>query len=221
MAVMKGSQGFTIVELLVSLAIAGVVSAGIYMTFYSQQKSYVTQTAVAAMQQNLRAAMHLLEHDIRMAGYDPEGTAGAGILSASTASARVSMDITDDAGTGEPDGDTDDAGEDVTYYLYDADGDGGSDLGRQTSAGVAMAAENLDALDFVYLDSDGAVTTTPAEIRSVQVSVVARIGRPDPGYTNSDSYRNQQGTVIYTAPGDGFRRGLLTAQVKCRNLGLE
>ncbi|MFP3928877.1 MAG: prepilin-type N-terminal cleavage/methylation domain-containing protein [Desulfobacteraceae bacterium] len=210
----EGTRGFTVVELLVSMAVAGVVMAGVYLTFYSQQKSYVTQTAVAAMQQNLRAAMHHLKHEIRMAGYDPEGTAEAGIVSALNDSIQVTMDLNGD-------GDTDDQDEDVTYRLYDADGDGIIDLGRQTPSGTEMAAENIDALDFVYLDSSGAQTADPDEIRSVQITVVARVRRADPGHSDSTQYVNQQGTVIYSAPGDGFRRDLLTAEVKCRNLGLE
>jgi type IV pilus assembly protein PilW len=126
------------------------------------------------------------------------------------------LDITNDAGTGDPDGDTLDANEDITYSLDDNDGDGDNDLERNNN----LIAENIDALDFVYLDANGATTATLANIRSVQITLVARTGRGDPGYTNNTSYQNQQGTTIYTALNDNFRRKLLTAGVKCRNLGL-
>ncbi|MFO7785871.1 MAG: prepilin-type N-terminal cleavage/methylation domain-containing protein [Desulfatiglandales bacterium] len=219
----RGQGGFTLVELLVVTAITGIVMAGIYSTFYSQQNAYITQTEIAAMQQNLRAAIYNLKRDIRMAGYDPERTANAGVLSAASDSIQMSMDITDDPDTGNPDGDTTDPGEVVTYAVADPAGTGTNHLVRQSQAGGAMemAAEHVDALNFVYLDGTGAITSTPAEIRAVQVTVVARTGKPIRGYVNSTAYTNQQDENIYTAPGDSHRRDVLTAQVKCRNLGLK
>lgn len=208
-------QGFTITELLVAVLISGIVMTGIYSTYYSQQKSYVTQTEVAAMQQNLRAGMYYMEREIRMAGYDPTGNANAGIVTADSSSIRFTEDLNGD-------GDTNDSNEDMTYSLYDSGGDGDNDLGRKVGGGSNQpVAENIDALNFVYLDQDGNATTTLSQIRSIQISMVVRSDRVDQKYINNTVYRNQQGTVIYTAPGDSYRRDLLTAQIKCRNLGLQ
>ena len=212
-------RGFTLTELLVAVALVGIVMAGIYSTYASQQKSYITQDQVAAMQQNLRAAMYYMGREIRMAGCDPTGDANARILNAGPATFSFTLDITDTAGTGEPDGDTSDANENITYLLYDPDGDGITDLGRDTGGGNQLVAENIDALDFVYLDANGTITATLSDIRSVQVTLVARTGRGDPGYTNTTVYQNQQGTTIYTALGDNNRRRLLTTLIRCRNLG--
>ncbi len=217
----RAQRGFTVLELLVTMAISGVVMAGIYTTFFSQQQTYVTQTEVSAMHQNLRAAIFNLKREIRMAGYNPEGTADTGVLSAGTDTIQVAMDLTDDAGTGDPDGDAGDADETVTYSLSDTDGDGITDLARQTGGSTEMAAQHIDALNFVYLDGNGVQTATLDSIRSVQITVVARTAEPIRGYANSTIYRNQQNAAIYTAPGDAFRRSTLMAQVKCRNLGLE
>jgi type IV pilus assembly protein PilW len=57
MRTIKSNQGFTLVELMVSLVVAGVVLAGICTTFYSQHTSYLDQEQIVSMQQNLRAAM--------------------------------------------------------------------------------------------------------------------------------------------------------------------
>ena len=218
------SPGFTLTELVVAMSISGIVAAGIYSTFYSQQKSYITQEQIATMQQNIRAAMYIIGRDIRMAGYDPTGGAAAGIETAQDNSIRITMDLTDDTGTGDPDGDTSDANEDLTYTLFDADGDGDNDLGRNdvNGAGNQHIAENIDALDLVYLDENGAKTTTVSEIRSVQISVLARTDRRDPGYKDTTVYKNQQGDTIFTPPaGDNYRRRVLREEVKCRNLGLD
>jgi type IV pilus assembly protein PilW len=219
----NSNKGFTLVELLVAMIISGIVAAGIYSTFYSQQKSYLTQEQIAAMQQNLRGAMHILGRDIRMAGYNPTGFATAGIQTAQANSIRFTMDITNDAGTGIPDGDTGDPNEDITYVLVDLDGDGDTDLGRNdvNGGGNHQIAENIDALDFVYLDEDGNPTATPSAIRAVQASVLARTDRWDPGYQNTNVYQNQHGTSVFTSAGDSFRRRLLTEEFKCRNLGLD
>ena len=210
----QNEDGFTLVELLVAMAVSVIVMASIGYVYYTQQKSYVAQEQISAMQQNLRAAMYYMEREIRMAGFDPTQSDTPGIQTASPNTMRFTLDITDDTDTGPPDGDTGDANEDITYSLADNDGDGDNDLERNGN----LIAENIDALDFVYLDSNGAPTVSISNIRSVQVTIVARTGKGDPGFTNNTTYLNQQGTTIYTAPGDNKRRRRLTTTIKCRNL---
>ena len=65
----QNNQGFTLVELMVAMAISLVVMGAIFLTFKSQQDSYVIQSRVTDTQQNLRAAMYMLTRDIQMAGY--------------------------------------------------------------------------------------------------------------------------------------------------------
>ena len=232
--ILNNKKAFTLIELLVALAISGVVMTGIYSAYYSQQKSYITQEQVAAMQQELRAAMYIMQREIRMAGCDPIGSAGAGIQTPNTNSITFTLDITGGESDGKDndndgsvdegderrfsDGFCDDTNENITYSLYTADGI--QKLGRDTGGGNQPVAENIDALDFVYLDSNGTPTATISDIRSVQITMVARAGKGDPGYTNNTSYKNQQGTTIYVALNDNFRRKLSTAEVECRNLGL-
>ena len=66
---MRSNSGFTLVELLVAIALGLVILAGLYNTFKSQHDSYIVQDQVAAMQQNLRAAMYMITRDLQMAGY--------------------------------------------------------------------------------------------------------------------------------------------------------
>ena len=93
---MRLNKGFTLVEILVAIAIAGVVMAGIYSAYSSQQRSYIVQEQVAGMQQNLRASMDLMEREIRMAGYDPTGCAGAKIITADIAELQFRIDVNGD-----------------------------------------------------------------------------------------------------------------------------
>jgi hypothetical protein len=159
-----------------------------------------------------------------MAGHDPNGDAGAGIVTANANSIRIAQDLTGNGGTGDPDKDVGDPGENITYSLQDADGDGDMDLVRNdhNGAGIQMIAEDIDALNFVYLNQNGLPTTLLADIRSVQITVLAKTGLPSRGYVNKTPYQNQQGqTIFIPLSGDHFRRRLLTAEVKVRNLGLE
>jgi prepilin-type N-terminal cleavage/methylation domain-containing protein len=67
---MKHSEsGVTLIELLVVVVISALLTASVYAIFISQQKSYAIQTGVSDMQQNARAALTLMERDLRMAGF--------------------------------------------------------------------------------------------------------------------------------------------------------
>ena len=205
--------GFTLVELLVAIVITGVISGAVYGTYYSQQRSYTIQEQVAVMQQNLRNALYHLEHDIRMAGFDPLTGSGAGILDAQANTIQIGMDINNDADTGEPDGDIGDPNENVTYALDTVSGVQRLERNNQS------VADYIEALDFVYLDADGNVTADTDAVRSIQITVVARAERPDQRYTNNDAYLNQQGGTALPAQADSYRRKALNVEVKCRNLG--
>ena len=202
------NRGFTLAELLIGLFVSAIVMTTILSAYYSQNKSYAVQEQVAAMVQNLRAAMDIMIREIRMAGYDPTGTANAGIVTANTTSINITEDL---------DGDGSVAGdENITYALADSDGDGDNDLERNNN----LIAENIDALDFFYLDETGSPTAVPSEIRAVQITMVAKTGRGDRGYVDSVVYTNQQGTGILGPINDNSRRKRLTAEVRCRNTGL-
>lgn len=202
------NRGFTLAELLIGLFVSGIVMTTILSAYYSQNKSYAVQEQVAAMVQNLRAAMDIMIREIRMAGYDPTGTANAGIVTANTTSITITEDL---------DGDGSVAGdENITYALADSDGDGDNDLERNNN----LIAENIDALDFIYLDENGNPTAVPSAIRSVQITMVAKTDRGDRGYVDSVVYTNQQDTGIFGPANESFRRKRLTAEVRCRNLGL-
>lgn len=202
------NRGFTLAELLIGLFVSAIVMTTILSAYYSQNKSYAVQEQVAAMVQNLRAAMDIMIREIRMAGYDPTGTANAEIVTANTTSITITEDLDGDGSVA--------ADENITYVLADSDGDGDNDLERNNN----LIAENIDALDFLYLDETGNPTAVPSEIRAVQITMVAKTGRGDRGYVDSVVYTNQQGTGILGPINDNSRRKRLTAEVRCRNMGL-
>jgi type IV pilus assembly protein PilW len=208
LALRLNNRGFTLAELLVGLFVSGIVMTTILSAYYTQNKSYAVQDQLAAMVQNLRAAMDIMIRETRMAGYDPTGTADAGIVAADSTYLTITEDMD---GDGSITGD-----ESITYSLADSDGDGDSDLKRN----IDLIAENIDALNFVYLDENDAATTIASEIRSIQITMVAKTGKGDQGYHDTGQYTNQGGDPIFGPANDSYRRRRLTAEVKCRNLGL-
>jgi type IV pilus assembly protein PilW len=214
-AEMTSKRGYTIVELMVAIAISGIFMGTIYSAYTSQQRATLGQEQVSAMQRNLRSAMYFMEKEIRMAGCDPTGLTTAGIVQANANLMEFKADMDGDG--------TIATNEHITYSLP------GADLIRNGG----RIAENIDALNFVYLDGESppnvlnpnktdVSTTSIPDIRSVQVTVVARTGKADAKYTDSTSYQNKIGETIFTPSGDDmrFRRKVLSTSIKCRNLGL-
>ena len=145
-------HGYSLVELLVAMAITLLVMAGVYKVYVTQQDSYLLQEQVAEMQQNARTAKYIMTREIRMAGYNPTGLAAAGFVSAHNDSIRFTMDITGEDGTITVPGD------DITYSVSTA-----NDLERDEGSGKQAVVENVEAIGFAYAfdgDGDGNIDTS-------------------------------------------------------------
>ena len=219
------NQGFTIVELLVAMVVSLLALGAIYSTFLNQQKSYVVQEETSAMNQNLRIALFYIQREIRMAGCDPTGNANARIIAANATSINFTEDVRGHLDGSDSDGDTDDANENITYCLK------ADNLVKNTGGGNQLVVQNIDALDFVYLDGSSPPSVLNPEgssvpdesldqIRSVEVTMVARTDRITLASKNNSAYFNQRGWQILDPQNDNFSRKRLTVWIKCRNLGL-
>lgn len=64
-----GQSGFTLIELMVAMAISLIVLAGVLGAFTSQDKAYRLQNNLTELQQNLRVAVEFMSDDLQIAGY--------------------------------------------------------------------------------------------------------------------------------------------------------
>lgn len=227
-------QGFTLVELMVTMAISLFVMGVIYTAYTVYQRHYTTQIQVVDMQQNIRSAMNFMMEDIRMAGYNPPGFSNAGIVTATAMTLNFTKDTTNTLGTaGDGDGVLDGPNENITFGfpagvdVLPGPPDGIADNGAASLAmiigGVPQAiANNIHAIEFNYTLDTGVTTTapaSPADIRSVTISILARMANRDPNFSDTATYTTDSGAT-WGPFNDNFRRRLLIASVKCRNMGL-
>ena len=70
------SAGFTLTELMVTLALSGVFVASAMQTFILQRRALNTNMIVSEMKQDVRTAMDMVCRDIRMANYGLEVESG-------------------------------------------------------------------------------------------------------------------------------------------------
>jgi prepilin-type N-terminal cleavage/methylation domain-containing protein len=186
------SAGFTLVEVLVCIAILSVLFGTIYRTFDTFNRSYAKENVKAGVQQKSRIGIDLMARDIRLAGLDPLGSASAGFNPANTST--TSIQFTADLNY---DGDLDDPFEDMIYALNGNLLEQTSDLG--SGPVTATLLDNVTDLTFTYLDQGDNLLPEPVavdQIRTVLISLTVQ--RP----------AGREGTVSRT----------YSTRVRCRNL---
>ncbi len=65
---LSNSQGFTLVELMISIVLGAIITAGLISVFLSNQQSYRTSQGLSEVQEGTRTAFELIARDIRTAG---------------------------------------------------------------------------------------------------------------------------------------------------------
>ena len=196
----KNRRGFTVVELLISLAIMSVAMTSIYGLYMSYVRVYTTEGVTTRVQQSVRASMNMMMRDIRMAGLDPTGADIFGIEEITDQYIRFTADRDMDGEIDDPDLAAGSIESNLEHIAYKYDG---TDLLEmilfhpdETEVIRDTLMDNVTDLNFTYLDANDAETAEPANIRTViiQMTVQKPAGRGDP--------------VIRT----------LTKRIRCRNL---
>jgi type IV pilus assembly protein PilW len=218
----KGQKGFTLVDILVGLAMASVLLTAVVSLFTSMGRSYTIQNVAADVQQVTRAGVEVMIQEIRMAGFNPSGSSPAGVVDnfdeangfhqqhngniSSTDAQNFAFTLDadmdgridhciDDGPANCPAADDNIENELVAYRFNN----GALEKYRSASAKWEdLTEDNVSDLNFTYYDGNGAITTAVADIRSVEISMTIQqpAGR---GQVVSRTYKTR---------------------VRCRNIGL-
>lgn len=204
-------SGFTLVELIIAMAIGLIILGALYSVFTMQNRTLSIQEQMTEMQQNARIGMEIMLRDIRMAGYNPTKTTSwsSGTKPGLTSAAANSLSFVSDLNANDDTTATSaNPEENIAYDRYD---DGGISCLRRTVNGTGNpVVENIESLAFAYYDQDGNTLSIPpslSEVRKIQVTITAKTALPDPSYLDPDH-------------GDHYRRYILMFHVTPRNLGL-
>jgi len=185
----RTDAGFTLAEMLVGMAVTGLVMAAIFGLLTVSQQSVLQGTNQAEAQQNARTALARMIDDIRSAGYDPTSNGFSAIVNQTTTAFTLQNDW-DGNGSIQTNVTTTlsavPRGEQITYSLS------GGTLSRQESQvdGAALPIAQVQSMTLQYLDAAGAVTATAANIRTVVITLVVT---PD-----SQPAKGPQGRVAVT-----------------------
>ena len=179
----RSERGFSLAEVLVGSAVTLMIVGGVYGFYAAQTQALASQRAYARSQDVTRTVIDLLGRELRMATYDPAGTAittappggscpgvKQGLLIGKLDQIKFVQDLNGD-------GDVVDEAETLYYYTL------GGELRRQDGNGTAVAlVENLDVNGFVlqYYDNSNppvelVPTGSPPALSAAQRDCVAKV----------------------------------------------
>jgi Tfp pilus assembly protein PilW len=188
---MTRQSGITLVELLITMAVATIVGLIIVTMYITSSRTYTDQNRILDAQRAGRIELEAMTRILRHAGLDPLRTAKAGVEVAEAALVTVTMDLN-------LDGDVADNGERVTFRRS------GNFLQKGIGASWENLAEDVSAFRLDYFGEDnlplnpapGTNAAELAKVRSLMVTLTIRDVK---------------------AAGDSFERTYSTS-ICCRNL---
>jgi prepilin-type N-terminal cleavage/methylation domain-containing protein len=183
----RSRSGFSLIELIITLALLGIVMTGVMSVVLNMQKGYVRQREVSRAEDALRVAETTLANIFRMAGANPMNLAGvyAPILDADPRSSGAFDNVRVAADFNPADGNLDSPLEDVLVWTQS------DTLYVRWQAGEAAApvAYPVRSLLFVY-DSSGVALTNATDIarsaNRVKVTLTA------PRYSNAGALARRE-----------------------------
>lgn len=195
------TRGFTLVEMLVALAVASIALAVIFGVFAGLTRSYTTQNVAAEVQQAVRAGIDYMAEDIMMAGFNPRAGSFIAFEEAGSTRIRIKSDRNTDLQDNSPDfGDI--------AYEYNA---GDSRVDQTEGGSTQPYIDNVTNLTFIYRNAAGD-------------DLINELGKPDPISSDIDRADIRTVEISITVQEPAGRGRMVdrtySTRVWCRNMGL-
>ena len=176
------SSGFALIELMISALILLAVSYAVFGVLIDIQHTASYQSEIQSVLSSTQIAMQTVERYIRQSGNDPLNRGIGGITIISPQEMRIQADLTGSEGPanpdkGDPDGDTDDSGENVTIRF-----NGGTRSLEIVPAGGSpqIIASGISDITFTYYNAVGGTAAAGSEVRKVGISISGTSLLPNP-----------------------------------------
>ncbi len=178
------SSGFTLLEMLIALAIAMVVLAALAAAFLLQHKTYAVQAQITEMVQSARNALELISRETKMAAYDPS-CAGVGCIPYSDEQLEIRADLDGDGQLTGP-------REKIIYSLDAAR----YCILRDEGRGAQPFFKNIQQFKVEYLDGSGEVMTIepPFKVTSYTLDALAETCLPETVWNALKTMANREYT---------------------------
>jgi hypothetical protein len=167
----------SLAEVLAAIVVSTMTMAAIYQITVMQNQVYSVQNQIAEMEQIVETAKTMIARELDMAGYKPVPTAVFDGITLDATQLRIRADLNGNGTTTDP-------REDIIYRF-----DAVNNRILRTESGKQIVFPNIQAFSFGYIRQDGGAATTSAEIRQVNITMIARTERPDPEYQTNNGYR--------------------------------
>ena len=215
----SGSAGFTLIEMMIAIAVVGIVTSQVLAIFSSQHRTYIAQERVVSIQEDARLVAEMILMDIRMAGLlvpvtsgissIDGGTSAADVLCSSDASVFSTSSFAEATARFDRAGLTSDLGATQNTVALasadmDIDGDGTNDFA--VNRGIIIA---------------GGTKSHCARITAVTTSSVTFTPSTPPGFSVTTTGGRAVPASIYEVSGSGLRRNALLISSHVEDIQVE
>jgi hypothetical protein len=195
----SGQTGFSLLEFLLSSVVLLIVSAAVFGMIADIQHTATSQAEMLTIVNSTQIALQTIEKYMRQAGNNPFGTGWDAITIAGSSEVRIRSDITGSLSPGnpdkgDPDGDTDDSGENVVIRYNQAAKtieivpDGGS---------AQLIAGNITGFNLTYYDAEGHTIHVGKNVSRIRIDIKAADPLPSP--VNNKIFAIEIGSEIQLA----------------------